>query len=422
VNAQPSRVPASLTDFEWFVAFRYLTARRKQAFISLISAVSILGVGVGVMALVVALALMTGVQRELRDRIVGSTAHIYVYKIGENGFADLEGELRRLSSVDGVVGAAPAVLGLGLASSSRADSEPINLKGIDPSREAQVTDITAALQSGSIAALANRPEGAHDGIVLGADLATKLGVRVGDAITVVTPQGTLTPMGLIPKEHSFQVVGTFRFGFYEFDTAYGLVSLQIAESLFRQQGPGFIQLRVSNLDDAPRVKRTLQERLGTGYQVQDWTELNRPLYSALWLEKVAISLTIGLIVMVAALNIVASLVLLVMEKSRDIAILRTMGAPARAIRRIFVLQGLTIGLTGTVVGTTLGLIVCWVADRYQLIKLPGDVYQITYLPFHVLPRDLALVVLSAIAVCLLATIYPSRQAGRLDPAEALRNQ
>jgi lipoprotein-releasing system permease protein len=181
-------------------------------------------------------------------------------------------------------------------------------------------------------------------------------------------------------------------------------------------------VRVTDLEDAPAIRQQLAGALGSGYILQDWTELNQPLYQALWLEKVAISLTIGLIIMVAALNIVASLVLLVMEKSRDIAILRTMGAPAEMIRRIFVYQGLAIGLVGTVTGTALGLLVCEVADRYKLITLPQEVYQITYIPFRVEPLDVVVVFVSAVLVCLAATVYPSRQAGRLDPAEALRNQ
>jgi lipoprotein-releasing system permease protein len=408
-------------SFEWFVARRYLTARRKQAFISLISGVSIAGVGVGVMALIVALALMTGVQNELRDRIVGSTAHVYIYRMSGNGFVDVDAELRRFSAVQGVTGAAPAVIGLAMISAA-SDSEFITVKGIDPAYERHVTDIDGAIRSGSLASLTNRPENARDGVVLGDDLAAKLGVTVGDTVTILTPESTLAPMGFLPRARTLAVVGTFHFGFYEFDNSYGFVSIAAGKQMFQRTGPDLIQLRLTNMDDAPALKPKLQQQLGSGYQVKDWVDLNGSLYSALWLEKVAISMTIGLIVMVAALNIVASLVLLVMEKSRDIAILRTMGASSRSIRRIFVYQGLTIGLVGTAAGTILGLIVCYVADRYRLIHLPADVYQITYLPFRVLPQDVLVVVVAAIAVCYLATIYPARQAGRLDPAEALRNQ
>ena len=406
-------------SFAWFIARRYLTARRRQAFISLISAVSIVGVGVGVMALIIALALMSGVQGELRDRIVGSTAHVYVYKRG--GYQNVPAEMERLM-VPGVAAAAPAVSGLGLLSSSLSDGVAVQIKGIDPAREPDVTGIRGATETGSLDALTTRPEGTREGIMLGADLARSIGVQLGDMVTLVTPRMVMTPSGVVPKTLVFQVVGTVRFGFYQTDTAAAIMTLSSAERAVGREDPDFIQLRLTNLDQSRQIRSDLEGRLGPEYTVDDWTELNGALYSALQLEKLAISLTIGLIVMVAALNIVASLVLLVMEKSRDIAILRTMGAPARAIRLIFILQGLTIGLIGTLSGTILGLIVCVVADRYQLIELPSDVYQITYLPFRVQPLDVAVVMVSVLLVCLAATVYPSRQAGRLDPAEALRHQ
>ena len=408
-------------SFEWFIARRYLTARRRQAFVSLISIVSILGVGVGVMALIIALALMTGVQGELRDRIVGSTAHIYVYKTGAP-FGPLDQEIERLQ-VPGVTGAAPAIIGYGMLRSTASTTAFVTIKGIDPVRERAVTDIGEAMRGGSLDSLVNVDSDYH--IVLGEDLAKTLGLAVGDEVQLFTPQAVMTPGMSRPRIRIMTVSGIFRFGFYEYDSAYALMSLAAADSLLESGGPGLIQLRVADLDDAPAARAALQARLdatGQPYLVQDWTELNKPLYQALHLEKIAISLTIGLIVMVAALNIVASLVLLVMEKSRDIAILRTMGASARAIRRIFVLQGLTIGVIGTVGGTVLGLVACYIAEKYELIKLPGDVYQITHLQFRVLPLDVLTVVVSAILVCYLATIYPARQAGRLDPAEALRNQ
>jgi lipoprotein-releasing system permease protein len=408
-------------SFEWFVARRYLTARRKQAFISLISGVSILGVGVGVMALIIALALMTGVQSELQEHINGYTAHVYVYNT-QGEFTDADAEVHRFLAMPGVEGAAPAVRETGLLSAPGASATPVDIWGVDPELQRRVIKLDAAMQTGSVSALVNRPEGSRDGIVLGADLAQKLGVTRGDTVNLVTPQGTLTPMGAVPYPRTLTVVGTFRFGFYEFDQSSVFLSLASAERAFGLEGPDLIQLRLENMNDAPAFRERLQQQLGRAFLVEDWIHLNKSLYSALGLEKLAISLTIGLIVLVAALNIVASLVLLVMEKSRDIAILRTMGAPARAIRRIFIYQGLTIGLVGTGSGTILGLVVCFVADRYRLISLPADIYQISYLPFRVLPLDVTIVVLGAVAVCFLATLYPSRQAGRLDPAEALRNQ
>jgi lipoprotein-releasing system permease protein len=406
-------------SFAWFVARRYLTARRRQAFISLISLVSILGVGVGVMALIIALALMTGTQGELRDRIVGATAHVIVFP-HQLTFAGIEAERQRVL-VPGVSGAAPAIVGPAILQAGPGQQQSTMLKGIDPALEPTVTDLRKAMVSGSIDDLTNRSAEAKDGILLGADVAKALGVQVGDVVDAFTAELVSTPAGLIPKHRPLEVVGTFRFGFYEVDTQFGLVTLGTAGKLLGKDGPDMLQLKVAHLDDAPAIRRQLEQKLPDDL-IQDWTQLNKSLYAALWLEKLAITLTIGLIVAVAALNIVASLILLVMEKTRDIAILRTMGAPAGVVRRIFMLQGLTIGLLGTFGGTVLGLVVCFVADRYRLIPMPADVYQIDHLPFRVQPLDVVMVVVSAVVVCLIATIYPSRQASRIDPAEALRNQ
>jgi lipoprotein-releasing system permease protein len=373
------------------------------------------------MALVVALGLMTGVQSELRDRIVGSTAHVYVYRVGTFEGQDINHEIEQLM-IPGVAGAAPAVVGKGLMESTVVDATPVDLKGIDPAREGQVTDIRSSIQSGSLEALTSRRPEQKDGVILGVDLAKNLRVSVGDLVYLLTQSLVVGPGTASPRTRGLEVVGIAKFGIYQTDSFQAFVTLQTAEQMLGRSTPDLIQLKLNDLEQAPKISRQLEEKLGLKYSIEDWTEINGPLYSALWLEKVAISLTIGLIVMVAALNIVASLVLLVMEKSRDIAILRTMGAPARAIRRIFIFQGLTIGLIGTISGTILGLIVCYFADKYKLIHLQSDVYQITYLPFRVRPFDLVIVVVSAVAVCLIATIYPSRQAGRLDPAEALRNQ
>ena len=333
----------------------------------------------------------------------------------------MTGELQRLK-VPGVVGVAPALLGMGLMQSAAYEGAPAQIKGIDPALEPQVTDIRTALVAGSLDALATRPEGAFDGVILGIDLARTLAVGVGGDVTLVTPRAIITPTRAVPMMRTFEVVGIVKFGFYETDTSAVLMTMATAERVLGHTGPNMMQLRLSNLDQASAIRDQLQRSLDPSYTVQDWTELNGALYAALQLEKLAISLTIGLIVFVAALNIVASLVLLVMEKSRDIAILRTMGAPAPVIRLVFMLQGLTIGVIGTGVGTVLGLVVCYVADRYELITLPSDVYQITHLPFRVQAMDVVTVIVSVLLVCLAATIYPSRQAARLDPAEALRHQ
>jgi lipoprotein-releasing system permease protein len=403
--------------FELHVALRYLLARRKQAFISVISFISTLGVIVGVMALVIALALMTGLQGELRDRLLGSTAHVFVWKVG--GISDYRAEVAKLLKVPHVVGAAPAILGKALVQSGR-DNGFIELKGIDPALERSVTDVGKAMRAGSLAALDTSPDAPAPGILLGTDLAARLGVRPGDSVTVLTPNGTLSPMGLLPRSGRMQVAGVFSLGLYEFDSAYGFVSLDVARRLLGDDEVLLVELRVDDIYRAPAIAAEISGMGDGKYITEHWATMNKSLFSALWLEKMAISITIGLIVIVAALNIVASLILLVMEKNRDIAILKTMGASRRSIMAVFMLQGLIIGLIGTTVGAIGGYTLSYVLDRYKLVRVPSDVYQISHVPFVVQPQDFAVVVVSALLICFVATLYPSRQASRLDPAEALR--
>jgi lipoprotein-releasing system permease protein len=403
--------------FELHIALRYLLAKRKQAFISVISLISTLGVTVGVMALVIALALMTGLQGEIRDRILGANPHIYVWKT--DGVADYRAESEKLRQVPHVIGAAPAITGRAMISGSRSP-DFVNLTGIDPALEASVSDLQSALQTGTFDALEPSTDGGLGGILLGKDLARNLGVGAGDSVSLVTSEGTLSPMGLIPRARRLRVAGTFSLGLYELDTTTGFVSIDVAERLFRKEQIDMIQLRVDDIMKAPEVARSITASLGDKYLATDWTEMNRSFFQALSLERVAMSLTIGLILFVAAQNIFASLILLVMEKTRDIAILKTMGASARSVTAIFVMQGLIIGIIGTAVGATAAYVLAYVLDRYKLIKIPMDVYQVSHVPFKVLPFDMAMVVVAAIVVCLVATIYPSRQAARLDPAQALR--
>jgi len=410
--------------YELQVAVRYLVARRRQAFVSLISFVSTLGVAVGVTALVVALALMTGLQGELRDRMLGSMPHIYVARIAESGVADVAGERARMLPIPHVVGAAPVVIGPALVRAGER-SAFVTLKGVDPGTERTVTELPSRMTSGSFADLSVSSENAAgqrlDGIALGKDLAASLSVKVNDVVTVLTPEGTLTPMGVMPRMRSLRVAGIFTLGLYEYDSAYAVVALPVGLRLMGKPHPDFLQLKVDDVYQAHTVAEGIVARYGATYQVQDWAQMNQSLFSALQLEKMAVSITIGLIVMVAALNIVASLVLMVMEKSRDIAILKTMGATPRSISIVFMLQGTLIGLAGTAAGVVLGLGLSFVLDRYRLVRIPTDVYQIAYVPFAVEPLAVATVALAALLICFLATIYPSRQAARLDPAEALRH-
>jgi lipoprotein-releasing system permease protein len=403
--------------FELQVALRYLLAKRRQVFISVISLVSTVGVTVGVMALVIALALMTGLQQELQARILGSSAHVYVWKPA--GITDYHAEIAKLRAVPGVIGAAPSVEGKAMITSGGTNGFVL-VKGIDPALEASVTDIGKVLTDGSLDQLTPASDDEFPGILLGKDLAGSIGAMVGDTVTLLTPNGTLSPMGVMPRQRRFKVAGTFRLGLYEVDNGTGLVSLDSGMLVAGTDRVERIELKVANVYDAPRIADQIAADFGTDYVTSDWGDLNQQLYSALLLEKIGMGIGIGLIVMVAALNIVASLILLVMEKTRDIAILKTMGASSRSITLIFLLQGTIIGVLGTLAGATLGTTAAYFLDTYRLITIPSDVYQVNYLPFKLLPWDLVTVVVVAILVCFVATLYPSRQAARLDPAQALR--
>jgi lipoprotein-releasing system permease protein len=407
----------AIVSFELFVALRYLLARRQHASISRVSLFSTIGVAVGVLALIVALALMTGLQGELRNRILGSTAHIYVWKTG--GISDYHSEVEQLSRVQGVTGAGPAILGKAIVSSDL-DSGFVTLKGIDPALEGRVTDVERTMQQGKLLGLEGTEED-RPGILLGIDLAKRLGVKVGDLVQLTTPTATLTPVGVTTRGRTVRVAGIFALGLYEFDSAYGFVSLDLAKRLMGKDAPELLQVRVDDIYAAQRIARRITEELGDRYTAEDWSTWNRSLFSALWLEKMAISITIGLIVMVGALNIISSLILLVRQKSRDIAILKTMGTSSRRVMGIFMMQGLVIGVVGTIVGAISGLLLCWFLDRYEVIQIPMDVYQVSHVPFvvQVFP-DLLVVIVATILICFLATIYPSRQASALDPVQALR--
>ncbi|HWN86091.1 MAG TPA: FtsX-like permease family protein [Vicinamibacterales bacterium] len=407
--------------FELFVALRYLLAPRRQARVSLVSLFSTIGVAVGVMALIIALALMTGLQGELRAKLLGAVAHIYLSKAA--GFADYKADVAAVRKVPGVIGAGPAIIGKALASTNRNEAF-ITVKGIDPALEVDVTDIQSAMRKGRIQDLVPRPDAdgveGRPGILLGQDLAGQLGVSVGDTVTLLTTQGTLSPLGVIPRSVLVRVAGIYSLGLLEFDSQYGLVSLEFGEHLLSKVEPDLIQIRVADLYQAPAIAQALERTLGAGYTARDWASLNQSLFSALWLEKMGISIAVALIIIVGALNIISSLILMVMQKSRDIAILKTMGASSRSVMAIFIAQGTAIGVVGTAIGGAGGLALCWVLDHYKVVNIPIDVYQVSYVPFIVLPLDFLIVVAGAVIICFLSTIYPSRQASRLDPVQALR--
>lgn len=405
--------------FELRVALRYLTAGRKQAFVSLISAISVIGVGVGVMALMIALGLMTGLQGEIRSRILGATAHISVFKAHEDAFAEYPDVVRRVREVPHVLGSAPALYSKALLTSA-SGSAVATVKGVEPSAERTVTEIARQVRTGSLDSLAQPGPGLPP-VLLGQDLAASLGVSLGDVVTITSPHGRLTPLGMLPRVAKLRVAGTVRSGLYEFDSGWAYLPLATAQRLSDSGDRAtLVEVRVDDMYAVDRISTAILAALGDGYTTTDWIEMNGSLFSALWLEKTAIGITIGLIVMVAALNIVATLILMVMEKHKDIAILTAMGASRRAITWIFVLQGTVIGAVGTALGAGLGWAACTILDRYRLIQIPSDVYQVSYVPFVLLPSDAAVVIVGALLVCFLATLHPARGASRVDPAEALR--
>jgi lipoprotein-releasing system permease protein len=410
-------------SYELQIALRYLTARRKQAFISVISSISVLGVVVGVMALMIALGLMTGLQGEIRSMILGTTAHVSVFRGRSEDFDNYREVVTALRSVPRVLGSAPAVYGKGLLRSG-SGSAVATLKGVLPEQERTVTNLESQIEGEGAKLESLEDEAPADGlppVLLGRDLAAALGVGAGDVVELTSPHGRLSPIGVLPQIRKLRVAGTVRSGLYEFDSAWAYLPFATAQRLFAGgDRASLVEVRVDDMYAVRQISESILQALGEGYLASDWIQLNQSLFSALWLEKTAIGITIGLIVIVAALNIVATLILMVMEKHKDIAILVSMGASRAGIMRIFMLQGTLIGAMGTAMGALLGWGACRLLDRYRLIQVPADVYQISYVPFTLLASDAAVVVAGALLTCFLATVHPARSAARLDPAEALR--
>ncbi len=414
--------------FELRIALRYLIAQRRQLFISVISTISTLGVVVGVMILLIALAILTGFQGELRSRILGAAAHLSIYKGGGQSFDDYRDVIAKLGGIDGVVGAAPVLYGKALVSSATG-SGLVTLKGIDPRQEATVTEFGQKMMVGGLMRLVEAkqddvgrdPADAPPGIIVGEELAMTLGVFIGDTVKLTTPEGHLTPFGMIPRTRSFRIVGIFRLGLYNFDNSWALLHLPDAQRLL---GVGdeamYVETKVRDLFGVESVEVDALAALGSDYGSMNWKETNRSLFSAFWLEKMVTTIFISFIVGVAALNIVASQIMIVMNKTRDIAILRSMGASAKSIMRIFMLQGIIIGVVGTGIGAVLGVGISWVLDHYRVVTIPEDVYQVAYVPFTLLVSDFLLVVVAAPLICFLATLYPARRAAQLIITEALR--
>ena len=451
--------------FELFVATRYLRAKRRQAFIGIITGISILGVAAGVASLIVALAVNNGFRQDLQARLLGSTAHISLLRVESDGMRDWRPLLEKLSKQPHVVAAAPAIYEQVLISRGPRARGAV-LKGMLPQYERKVSDLLKSVTAGSAAALeetaAKEPDarvvpGLRPGldgaeprphtntsdtpatdspddlagvqqrvaamppIILGKDMADEIGATVGSVVLVTSPQGELTPFGMVPKYIRFHVAGIFNSGFFDYDSSWAFIRLSDAQQLF---GLGdvisVIQFKLDDIYLAGDVARSLEQTAGRGFMATSWMEQNKPLFRALRLERVVTFITIGLIVFVAALNILISLIMMVMEKTKDIAVLMSLGTKKEQIRRVFIAQGVLIGVIGTVIGLVLGYAISWAGGHYHFISLSPEVYSIDYVPFAPRLIDGVIVALVSIGISFVATIYPSWSAARILPAEALR--
>jgi lipoprotein-releasing system permease protein len=418
--------------FELFIAARYLRAKRRQAVVGVITAISVIGVAAGVASLIIALAITNGMQRDLQERLVGSTSHVDLMRIEGDGIRDWRPLLERLRQVPHVTAAAPGLYGQVLISRG-ARSGGALIKGVIPAAEKTVGDLLQSVVQGSAKELepnasesasqqVNVPVGqAMPPIVIGQDLAESLGVKVGETVLVTSPQGELTPLGLVPRYQRFQVVGIFKSGFYQYDSSYAFTRLLDAQKLFSEPDLiSVISFKVDDLNHADRVGKAIEEVAGKGFQTTNWMEQNQELFRALRLEQVVTFIILALIVCVAALNILIALTMMVMEKTRDIAVLMSFGVRADQVRRIFLFQGLLISMIGTALGLIVGYGLSWAGGHYRFIHLNAAVYSIDYLPFAPRVWHAWLVGVVSLGVSLIATLYPSGSAAKVLPAEALR--
>jgi len=417
--------------YELFISLRYLRAKRREAFISLITAIATIGVMIGVMTLNIVLSVMTGFEEDLRDRILGFNPHIVLSSLsGATG--DYNHLVEKARQVPGVVAAAPFIYSQVMVT-SRQSVAGVLVRGLEPALASDVVDVVDHLKNGTIEGLGQPQQvtirdGAEErtvtlsGIIIGQELARQLGVIVGDPINVISPLNTTPgPLGMVPKVKRFVVTALFDSGMYNYDEGLMIMSLADAQSFFglgeRVTG---IEVRVQDVYAAQAIARRLEAMLGFPYRARDWTEINRNLFAALALEKTVYFIVLLLIVLVAAFNIIATLIMVVMEKRKDIAVLKSMGATSRSIGRIFVYKGLIIGVIGTLLGTLFGYGGCWLLDRYHFIELPKDVFYVSTLPVKIYPENFLMVGAASVVICLLATIYPARQAAGLAPVEVIR--
>jgi len=411
--------------FELYVAARYLKAKRRQAVVGVVTGISVAGVAAGVAALVIALAITNGMRRDLQDRLLGSTAHVQLMRIKDDGIRNWRPLLERLSHLPHVTAASPGLYEQVLVARGARDGGAL-IEGIVPEHERTVSDILTTTTPGAVDELEPRAETQEGNsemppIVLGKDLAETIGAAVGDSVMVISPQGEMTPVGVFPKVLRFRLAGTFHSGFYQYDAQMGFLRLADAQTLFNEPDLlSVISFKVDDLNRAPEIAKEIEKAAGPGFMTTNWMEQNRELFRALRLEQYVTFIVIALIVIVAALNILIALTMMVMEKTRDIAVLMSFGVDPGQVRRIFLLQGLLISVVGTTIGLMLGYLASWAGGHYHFIHLSAEVYSIDTLPFA--PRFLDAVIVSAVSIgiSLLATLYPSSAAARIRPAEALR--
>ncbi|NCB22308.1 MAG: lipoprotein-releasing ABC transporter permease subunit [Deltaproteobacteria bacterium] len=405
-------------SFELFVALRYLFSRRKQTFIYIISIMSILGVAIGVGALVVVLGVYNGLTTDMRDKILGANAHAIVMSYIPSAFENRSDILDRVRSVKGVTGATPFIY-TEVMLSGGGGVKGVVLRGIDPESAPAVLSMLRQMRSGSAA---NLEREGTPGLIIGEELAKRLGLGMGSRVNLLSPSGQKTTSGYAPRVRPFEVVGIFKTGMFEYDSSLGFVTLGASRDVLGlpENYLSGIELTVDDVYKADKISTLVSTELGSPFYVRSWMEMNANLFAALKLEKIGMFILLAMVVLIGSFSIVTTLVMLVMEKTRDIAIMMSMGATSGMIRRIFMFQGTIIGVIGTLLGYALGLSLGWLLKRYQFIKLPENVYTLDHLPIIISLSDVLIIGASAMLLCFLATLYPARQASRLQPAEALR--
>ena len=409
-------------SFEYFIGTRYLRAKQKQAFVSLITILSIAGVMVGVMALIVVIAVMNGFDADLKARILGGQSHIVLMRHG-SAFKQYDTVLEQILKTQGVEAATPYIITQGMLR-SKSGAVGAVVRGIDPQTAGQVMQTLEKVALKDVSAKSNSEKSAPEvpGIVLGKELARNLGVIEGDMLHLMSPRGMLSPIGHIPAMKQFKVTGFFQSGMYEYDQTFAFIHLKDAQRMLRMgDSVTGIDVRVSDIYRAREIADRLVSQLGFPYWARDWMQMNKNLFRALKMERWVMAIILILIVLVAAFNIASSLIMLVMGKTRDIAILKAMGATTKSIRKIFVFSGMVIGSVGTVLGLILGLVLCTLLKHYDIYELTGDIYYFTTtLPVKIEIFWIIGIVSAAMLICFLATLYPAHQAAKLDPVEAIR--